>query len=74
MQLKLEVPGGGSASIGSFKILNFYTVGARWIKFLEWVDIKNELNLTKIGRATLGGFSSKHVLRNSHFFPFKLNT
>ena len=24
-------------------------VRARWIKFLEWVDIKNKLNLIKIG-------------------------
>ena len=30
------------------KILNFLAVGARWIKFSEWVDIKNELNMTKI--------------------------
>ena len=25
---------------------NFTTVGGKWIKFWEWVDIKNKLNLT----------------------------
>ena len=47
----------GSPSIKYSKNLNFLIVGARWIKFSEWVDIKNELNLTKIGGALLGIFS-----------------
>ena len=25
------------------------------MKFLEWVDIKNKLNLTKIGKTMMGG-------------------
>ena len=38
----------------SSKILNFQTVRARWIKFWEWIDIKNIPNPTKIGGATMG--------------------
>ena len=44
----------GSPSIKSSKILNILIVRARWVKFSEWVDIKNELNLTKIEGATMG--------------------
>ena len=42
---------GGSPSIGASKILNFSTVRPGWIKFSEWVDIKNKLNPAKIGCA-----------------------
>ena len=38
------------------KILNFLTIIARWIKFLECVEIKNTLNPTKIGGSKMGGF------------------
>ena len=55
--LKLEVAVllKGSPSCGFIlKILNFQTVGAKWMKFSEWVDIKNKLNLTKLGGALMG--------------------
>ena len=35
----------------TFKLLN---PKARWIKFSEWVDIKNKLNLKKIGGTKMG--------------------
>ena len=41
------------------KILNFHTVRARWIKFSEWVDIKNKFNITKIGRSEMGIFPKR---------------
>ena len=51
LQQKSRVPGWGDPSplIMSSKILIFYTSRVRWINFLEWVDIKNKQNLTKIG-------------------------
>ena len=42
-----------SSSTGSSKIFNFKTIRVRWIKFSKWVDIKNKLNLTKIGDGTV---------------------
>ena len=39
----------GFPSSWAAKILNFLTIRAGWIKFSEWLDIKNKLNLTKIG-------------------------
>ena len=49
MRQKLGVPSWGDPlQFGpqNFEVLNRC---ARWIKFSEWVDIKNKLNLTKIG-------------------------
>ena len=60
---------GRSPSIGFFKTLNFSTVKARWNKFLEWVDIKNKLNVTNIGDATMG-VSPKRALQNYNFLTF----
>ena len=37
------------------------------------VNIKNKLNLTKIGGAMME-FPLKRALQNSHFLPFNLNT
>ena len=45
---------GDSPLNGSSKFLKFWIIGARRIKFSEWVDIKNELNLTKIGLTQSG--------------------
>ena len=54
-QLKLGVPGWGvPPQTGPPKFWTL-TIEGRWIKFSEWVDIKNKLNLTKIGGATMGG-------------------
>ena len=72
-RLKLGVPGWGTPSNGSSKILNFLSVGARQIKFSEWVDIRNKLNLTKIEGATMGGFPPNEPSRIQTFYPFKLD-
>ena len=47
---------GGSPSIQSTKILNFLTAATRQIKFSEWVDIKNKLNLKKMGAQQYSNF------------------
>ena len=39
------------------------------IKFSQWIDIKNKLNLTKIGGATMG-VSPKWAFQNSKFLTF----
>ena len=35
------------------------------------VDIKNKVNLTKIGRATMGGFTPNAPSKIRTFYPFK---
>ena len=42
--------------------LKFQTVIAKWIKFSLWVDIKNKLNLTKIGDAPTWGLQNSKFL------------
>ena len=62
MRLKSRVPGWGDPpQSGPSKILNFQTVTARWIKFSEWVDVKNKLNLTKTGGALPNGPSKIQI-------------
>ena len=39
-------------------------------KILEWVDIKNKLNLTKMGGDSMG-FPAKSALQNSNFLTFE---
>ena len=39
------------------------------MKFSEWLDIKNKLNLTKIGGATMG-FFLKRALQNLNILTF----
>ena len=46
-------------------------VGARWIKFSEWVYFKNNLNITKIGGFKMG-VAPKRGPRK--FKPFKLDS
>ena len=55
-------------SIGSSKFF-FLIVGVRWIKFLQWVDITNILNLTKLGGATMG-FPHKRAFQILNFFIY----
>ena len=67
----------GSPQAGPPKFRTLEPLGlARWIKFLEWVDIKNKLNLTKVGSATMEkleiahqnlDFKAKMALRNLDF-------
>ena len=56
----------GSPSNGATKNLNFQTVAAGWIKYSEWVHIKNQLNLTKIGDSKMG-VPLKQGRKNSNF-------
>ena len=44
------------------------------MKFLEWVDIKNKLNLTKIGETMMGGFPPNGPSKIQTFYLFKLDT
>ena len=37
------------------------------------VDIKNKLNQTKIGEATMGGFPPNRLFKIQTFYPFKLD-
>ena len=60
---------GWGIPLNRLKILNFQTVKARWIKFSEWVGIKNKLSVTKIGGAVMG-VSPKLALKNSKFLTF----
>ena len=43
------------------------------MKFSEWVDIKNKVNLTKVLGSTMEG-SPKRALQNSNFLLLKLDT
>ena len=55
MRLQSGVPGWGDPpQYGPPKFLTFKQLELIWIKFSEWVDIKNKLNVTKIGGATIG--------------------
>ena len=51
VRLKYGVPDRGIPFNRVLHSFEFLTVTATWIKFLEWADIKNKLNLTKIGCA-----------------------
>ena len=53
------------------KFWTFKPLRARWIKFSELVDVKNKLNVTKIGGATMGVFP-KLAHQNSHFLTFQV--
>ena len=60
--------------MGSSKILNFYTIRAGWIKFSKWVNIKNKLNVTKIGGATMEVSPPNGPSKVQTFQPCKLDT
>ena len=70
--LKSGVPGWGDPLQSvSQKFWNFKPLQTRWIKFSKWVNIKNKLNLTKIGESTMDGFPPKQALQNLNFLIFK---
>ena len=73
-QQKSRVQGWGISSIRSFKILNFQTIRARWIKFSEWKDITNKQNQTKTGCATMRVSPQNEPSKIQTFRPFKLGT
>ena len=70
---KSGVPGWGISLNRVIQNFELLTVRARWIKFSEWVNIKNKLTLTKIGSSAIGAFPNGPS-KIQTFQPLKLDT